>query len=180
MSFKTKPITIVVVGAGFGGLSVYNNLLKHLASYPAVSDIELVLIAPRGHFVHYPASLRLIGQPSEDLDAFLEFTMMPLDPRFEPKTTGIVKHRSIQARVESITDNSTTGERFVLLDNGQRVYYTYLALAPGSSWEGPIAFPDTLEETKVHVKNWREKFTKAQNIVLIGGGANSFGECACP
>jgi hypothetical protein len=53
--------------------------------------------------------------------------------------------------------------------------YSILVLTQGALWSGPTGFPRSDAEVKEHIKNLQTKFAKAQNIVLVGGGAVGFG-----
>lgn len=81
-------------------------------------------------------------------------------------------------RVASINDRKEGGGGGELvLASGETILYDALVLAPGSHWDGPLAFPDGKEETIAYINEWRRKFEAAQSIVLGGGGAVGIGEC---
>jgi apoptosis-inducing factor 2 len=81
-------------------------------------------------------------------------------------------------RVASINDRKEGGGGGELvLTSGETILYDALVLAPGSHWDGPLAFPDGKEETIAYINEWRRKFEAAQSIVLGGGGAVGIGEC---
>ncbi|KAJ3534618.1 hypothetical protein NMY22_g6850 [Coprinellus aureogranulatus] len=152
--------TVVIVGAGFAGVSIFNKLSERLDA-----NTKLVLINPRPHLIHLPAACRLVTTPESD---FVDKVLLPFTERFNQGD----RIRTIIDKVASITDNDK--ERYVTLENGERVDYTYLVLAPGSIWEGPLDFPKTREETVKKLKEWQDKFEKAQDIVFVGGGGISF------
>lgn len=161
MSSPSPQRTIVIVGAGFAGIPIFNELQKTLDA-----STKLVLINPRSHAIHLPAACRLIVTPDAD---YVDKVLLPFTDRFNDDG----RTRTIIDKVATITDNDK--ERYVTLESGERVDYTYLVLAPGSLWEGPLDFPKTREETVKKLKEWQDKFEKAQNIVLVGGGGISFG-----
>lgn len=158
--------TVVIVGAGFAGVPIFNELSKRLDA-----NTKLVLINPRSHLIHLPAACRLITSPEPD---FVDKVLLPFTERFNDGD----RIRTIIDKVATITDNGR--ERYVTLESGEKVEYTYLVLAPGSLWEGPLDFPKTKEETVRKVREWQDKFEKAQNIVLVGGGGISFGRSPAP
>ena len=73
-------------------------------------------------------------------------------------------------------NNSATGGHLEL-ENGETVPFSYLILATGSRWEGPVS---PLNNNKISLKDslegWRAKFDKAQDIVLVGAGAIGLGQ----
>ena len=66
----------------------------------------------------------------------------------------------------------------VILDNGDEVLYDVVVIATGSSWESLVNFPDDETLYKEFVEEWRNKFKKANNVVIVGGGAVGIGEVA--
>ena len=64
----------------------------------------------------------------------------------------------------------------VILENGDEVLYDVVIIATGSSWEGLVDFPDDETQYKEFVEEWRNKFKKANNVVIAGGGAVGIGE----
>lgn len=75
--------------------------------------------------------------------------------------------------VEPLVGGNGVGE--VVLEGGERVKYDVLVLAPGSTWAGPLDFPDGREEVMGHLDVWRKKFGAAKAVVLVGGGSVSLG-----
>ena len=61
------------------------------------------------------------------------------------------------------------------LDNGDKVDYSVLVLASGTTYEGPFSIPDTKSGAVAFITSWRERFAKANDIVLVGGGAVGLG-----
>lgn len=57
------------------------------------------------------------------------------------------------------------------LKDGETLAYEILVLAPGSRWNGAVAFPDSEQEVTEHLKEWRDKYARAKSILLVGGGA---------
>ena len=154
---------IVIVGGGNAGISTFIALAGHLDA--TVSN--LILITPRSYFTHLPATLRMVVTSEGRLE---DTALMP----FGNKHNGPNK-QVLNAKVTSIVDSETKG-RYVVLENGDKIDFSVLVLTPGSIWEGPINFPDKKEEHLEWIDTWREKFGKANNIVLVGGGAVGLGK----
>ncbi|KAF8970472.1 hypothetical protein BDZ97DRAFT_1791626 [Flammula alnicola] len=91
---------------------------------------------------------------------------MPYDTVFD-KFPGELKIGS----VSSIDENKGLRGGRVILKTGEQVTYDVLAVATGSAWQGLVSFPDEESRYKEHIELWRNKFEKAQNIVIVGGGA---------
>ncbi|CAL1715396.1 unnamed protein product [Somion occarium] len=58
----------------------------------------------------------------------------------------------------------------VVLNNGEKIHYDVLALATGSTWPGPINFPDSDADAIASIKDWRNKIANAKHVVIVGGG----------
>ncbi|KAF9067915.1 hypothetical protein BDP27DRAFT_1448751 [Rhodocollybia butyracea] len=160
---KTTDIaksTIVLVGAGLGGLA----LLEKLSTSINPDKHSLILIDARPALMHLISTLRLIVSDSDNL---LEKAIHPYGTHtFRNKFVGNASF--IHASVTEIK----FGDSELLLNNGQTVKYDVLVLATGSVWPRPIAFPNESREAIIeHVKSRRAEFEKATNILLVGGGA---------
>lgn len=165
---SSKPLqkTIVIVGAGFAGVPAFNELAKRVDP----ETTKLVLINPRSHFIHLPAACRLVVSETEP--HYEDKVLLPFTARFNEGNK-----RTVYAKVDSIHDDKDDeANRYVTLDNGEKIEYTYLLLAPGSIWEGPLDFPYNKEESMKKLKEWHNRFEKATDIVLVGGGGISFGK----
>lgn len=157
--------TILIVGGGFAGVPAFNELSKHIDP----NTDKLVLVNPRSHFIHLPAACRLVVSQTEP--NYEDKVLLPFTARFNE-----ANRKTICAKVVSIHDDKDEANRYVTLDNGDKVAYTYLLLAPGSIWEEPLDFPNTKEESVKKLKEWHDRFEKAKDIVLVGGGGVSFGK----
>ncbi len=154
---------IVIVGAGYAGLGAWQSLSAKLDA----KKHKLVLINPRPYFTHLPAALRMVATAEGKLE---DQILMPLtDAKYN---TG--NEKLIIASVTSIVEQGNEGGHLVL-DNGEKVDYSILILATGMLWNGPLALPNTKTEAVGVVTSWREKFAKANDIVLVGGGSVGLG-----
>ncbi|KAH9476010.1 Ferroptosis suppressor protein 1 [Psilocybe cubensis] len=158
MSASTSQ-NIVIVGAGFGGLTIYNELVTKVDS----SKYNLILINNRSFFTHRPAGLRLIATAEGKLE---DTALIPLkDSRFN---TG--NRKLVVGEVTSIVDDDTKGH-YVVLNSGEQIDFSILILSPGSNWDGPLAFGNTKAEIVELATTWRTRFEKANDIVIVGGGS---------
>ncbi|KIO28783.1 hypothetical protein M407DRAFT_242857 [Tulasnella calospora MUT 4182] len=145
---------IVIIGAGSAGVHTAQGLSKALN--PAEWSIQLV--SNRQFHVHYVAMLRVL---ITDEGGLASKALNPLDKVFEAGKPGEI----VYGEVLSVEDGA------VNLDDGKKLPYDYLVIASGTSWEGPLAIPKTVEENDKWIAEWREKFVKANDIVILGGGA---------
>ncbi|KAE9396962.1 FAD/NAD(P)-binding domain-containing protein [Gymnopus androsaceus JB14] len=141
----SAKFTIVVIGGGFGGLGVINNLSSTID--PQKHD--LILVDARPIHISLPSTLRLVVS---DTDNLIEKTFHPYgEHTFRKKLAG--NGDSSRPPGDSV------------------VKYDILVLATGSIWPGPIAFPTERSAIEEHVKVQRKEFAKASDILLVGGGA---------
>lgn len=63
----------------------------------------------------------------------------------------------------------------VILTNDERIHYDVLALATGSTWSGPLNFPQSDAEVIASINDWRNKIANAKHVVVVGGGAVGIG-----
>jgi len=153
---------IVVVGAGGAGSAIAGQLTKTLDP----TKHNLILISPRNYMVYYPIIIRtLVNTGVDEEQAFI-----PLDNLFQPGRGTLMV-----GKVASITDQGPHGG-YVTLEDGTKVDWSVLVLAPGSIWEGPAAFPDAREESMNHMSEWKRKLQAARNIVIAGAGAVGVGK----
>ncbi|KAF8178481.1 hypothetical protein BJ912DRAFT_983962 [Pholiota molesta] len=149
---------IVIVGGGVAGISAWNELAPHLDA----TRHDLVLVTARPYFTAQQAALRMVVSAEGNLE---DTILLPLGEKFN---TG--NKKLIIGSVTSIVEKDNQGGH-VVLDNGEKVEYSILILAPGTRWEGPLDLPNTKAEAVEVINSWRSRFAKAENIVLVGGGA---------
>lgn len=121
----------------------------------------------RPQYTHLPAALRVLI----DKDTPINTLFMPYDKIFD-KFPGELKIAS----VSSIDENKTLQGGRVILKTGEQITYDILAVATGSSWQGFISFPSEQALYEEHIQLWRNKFAKAEDIVIVGGGAVGIGK----
>lgn len=151
---------IVIVGAGGGGGPV----ARALSAKVDLSKYNIILINPRSYLLPLPTAPRIVVS---NVDNLQKQAFAPLDKVFHNGNGTFVQGKV--ASIEKETKN-------VLLEDGERIPFEVLVLAPGSIWTGPIAFPDDEGEVEKFIKNSRTAFEKAESIVIAGGGAVGIGK----
>ena len=154
---------VVVVGGGFGGTLVARELAQKLDA----SHFNNVLINDRPFYTHIPAFGRILVS---DLDNLVNRAVFPYDKLFG-KGIGTVK----TGRVVSVVEGAPGKGGELVLDNQERIPYAALVLATGSRWPEFIRLPRTDDGLKQHVDSWRDAFSKAKHVVVVGAGAVGIG-----
>ncbi|EFI27389.1 hypothetical protein CC1G_14860 [Coprinopsis cinerea okayama7 len=153
---------IVVVGGGPVGAATVKALLASKSFNSAAQRI--VVVTSRPFFVHLPAMIRATVTSEDALETT---ALMEYGSSFVPADKGEVKFGKV---VKIIEDGKDEGGS-VVLEGGQSIRYSVLVLATGNLWNGPMDIPDDKKGIQGLFDSWRAKFEKAQNIVLVGGGA---------
>ncbi|KAG9044217.1 hypothetical protein FS837_008612 [Tulasnella sp. UAMH 9824] len=145
---------IVILGAGTAGIMTAQGLSKALNP----NEWSIQLVSDRPFHLHYIALLRVV---ITDDGGLAEKAINPLDRVFEAGRPG-----------EIVVGEATRVEDGVVhLEDGRQLSYDYLVLATGTTWSGPLTFPKNVEDKDKWIADWREKFRKANDIVILGGGA---------
>ncbi|KAJ7662014.1 hypothetical protein DFH06DRAFT_1191300 [Mycena polygramma] len=151
--------SVVVVGGGAAGV----NIARPLSAQLDAVQYNLVLVNPLPYRIVLPATLRMIVS---DVDNLATTALVPYDKIFHGD-----KGTFIQDSVESIHQKTGETTGFLSLGSGETLPYDILILAPGLSWQDPLAFPTKVEDVSTYIANNREKFAGAQSYLLVGGGA---------
>ncbi|KAF9480977.1 FAD/NAD(P)-binding domain-containing protein [Pholiota conissans] len=149
---------VVVVGGGGAGASIVRGLVKVLDP----SKHELILITSRPQYAHLPAALRVLV----DEDTPINTLFMPYDTIFDHFPAKLVI-----GCISSIDENKSLQGGRLILKTGEQIVYDILAVATGSRWDGCLSFPSEQDLYEEHIRIWRNKFAKAHDIVIVGGGA---------
>lgn len=163
MGANNSKRSVVVVGGGGAG----SNIAGYLSTKLDPAQHSLTLINARPFHVFLPATVRMTVTTEGKLE---EQILIPFD-RVMSKGIGEFK----VGRVVGI-EKDERGGGSVLLEGGEKVWYDVLVLAPGTMYEGPIEYPDTMEATLGQIEAWRMKVLHANTIVLSGGGPVNIGE----
>ena len=156
---------IVILGAGIGGLILWNHLER---SGLDKSKYNVVLVNPSSHYFHRIAGIR--GAVTTN-DNFHERVWAEL--REEKFNQGSKK---LVTGTATLVEENHNGTGTVTLDTGVQIPYTYLVLATGCSWDGHLAYPADKASGTEWSASWRAKFEKSESVILVGGGAISVGE----
>src|SRR3989338_3368685 len=135
---------VVVIGGGFAGTTIAREL---------EGNCSVTLIDTESFFEYTPGILRVLVEPKhyEKLHAKHKDCL--------PQSKIIIGH------VKEIKDRS------VLLNDGKRIEYDYLAIASGSNYNSPIKEEDIFFATRVkHLIESYKKIKKSKKIIVVGGG----------
>lgn len=156
---------VIVGGSPSGGIAVLSALLPKLRASPHTT---ITLINPLPYAIALPTLPRMTVSDTNDL---LTTALIPYEKLFTKDTPNAT---FVEGVVVAIRPDERGGT--VVLADGTRMPYDALVLAPGSVWEGPLNFPWKSEAVTAFVNENRANFTKAQRIVLAGGGAVGVGK----
>tara|TARA_R110002126_G_scaffold291640_1_gene454671 strand:- start:1592 stop:2674 length:1083 start_codon:yes stop_codon:yes gene_type:complete len=136
---------IAIIGAGYIGAELAKSL---------DDSADVTLIEPRSHFVHAPALIRAVVEPS-----LLDRALIPYD--------RLLKNgRFLRAHASVIDRNRVT------LDDGQSVEADYIVVATGSSNAMPFKpVGDDIEGLRSANQRIHEQLMAARSIAIVGAGA---------
>lgn len=164
---------IIVVGAGSAGVETVKALCRGLPR-----NYKIIIVTERSHFVHMPALPRIIVKEDADLENRI---ILPYDQflkSFERHGHDVKLRKATLVKIEE--NVGTIGGKVVLSDgspNTIRLPYTFLVLATGRAWEGPLeAIGGSRKQLDESLKSWRTNIKKARDIVIAGAGAVGLGE----
>lgn len=170
---------IIIVGGGSAGISTYNILKAKLdanLSNPKYAPYNVVLINPRPFLIHLPATLRMIV-PANETPRLEDTVLMPYTAPTKGSKGEIIINTvtKIEQNTGAVEGNS---EGKVILEDGRILNYSILVLATGSTYSGPLEWitGTTREEIVEDVREWRARFEKSKEIVLVGAGAVGVGK----
>ncbi|KAF9043383.1 FAD/NAD(P)-binding domain-containing protein [Panaeolus papilionaceus] len=148
---------IVVIGGGAAGSQIAKALSAQL------TDSSITLLEAREYYAHYIGSLRAIVTDQGTLE---DQVLIPLDKLFTSKNARVV-HETATA----ISPNVSGAAGKVTTNTGAEYPYDVLVVATGNTWEGPLVFPNSRQETVAHIKEWRRKIKESRGVAIVGGGA---------
>ena len=139
----TRP-TVVVVGGGYGGINAAKGL---------DDAADVVLVEPRGAFVHNIGSLRALVDPD-----FAPTIFLPYDRLLEH---GRVVHERA-AGVEA--------DR-VVLESGEEIPADFIVLATGSRYPFPAKPQVHAAQASIeHLRAAHDALAQARRVLLVGAG----------
>lgn len=136
---------IAIIGGGYLGAELAKSL---------DDTADITLIEPRSHFVHAPAMIRAVVDPS-----LLDRSLIPYDSLLR-------NGRVVRARATGIDKGGVT------LDNGPRVEADYFVVATGSSNAMPFKpVGDDIEGLRQANHRIHDQLKAARSIGIVGAGA---------
>ncbi|KAJ4000948.1 hypothetical protein F5050DRAFT_1561871 [Lentinula boryana] len=156
---SSKKITVLVLGGGSGGVVVARSLSKSLDP----QKHNLILINKFPYRIILPASLRMLVSGEGKLE---ERILVPYDKVFINGNGTF-----IEGLVTQVNAGDKPNSGSLTLSDGRVIEYDVLVLATGSKWDGPTSFPDEAKSVNSHIAARRDEIAKANNILLVGGGA---------
>jgi apoptosis-inducing factor 2 len=161
--------SVVIVGGGAAGAAI----ARILSAKIDPSTAYLTLVTARPFALHLPAAIRMTTTAEGKLE---DDVLIPYD-NLLVNNNGTIKIGRVTSIERSKESRSAGGS--IVLSTNERIHYDILVLAPGSKWEGPLAFPNDRTAVLQHIKSWRRKFKNARGIILVGGGAVGCGTSFC-
>ncbi len=136
---------IAIVGGGYIGAELARSL---------DTKAEVVLIEPRSHFVHAPAMIRGVVDPSLVSQALIPYDSL------------LTRGRVVRARAASVDDAG------VMLEDGSRIEADQVVVATGSGNATPFK-PKGDDIAAFRAENVRihALLTAADTVAIVGGGA---------
>ena len=136
---------IAIIGGGYIGAELAKSL---------DDTANITLIEPRSHFVHAPAMIRALVDPS-----LIDRSLIPYDK--------LLKNGQVIGACATGID-----EGVVTLDNGQRVEADYIVVATGSSNAMPFKpVGDDIEGLRQANRQIHDQLKAARSIGIVGAGA---------
>ena len=165
---------IVVVGAGFGGVTAALNLAKKIESLK--NDYEIILIDRRHHQLYAPALYEIASIPRENV-ADISLKSSVLIP-----IADIVKNKPIKFVCDELAGLDARNKRIFLKNTGE-LKYEFLILALGSEtnyFDIPglkeYGYPLKTFDDGVRLRNAFENMVKGRDgIRVVVGGAGASG-----
>jgi len=144
MSEQTEKPTVVVVGGGYGGVTVAKTLDE---------TAYVVLVEPKDAFMHTIAALRALVDPSWLPRIFFPFAGLLVNGR-------VVRDRAVLVEPGRVVTAS-----------GEEIAADYVVLATGSSYPFPAKsdLTDT-QEADEQIRTTHRALSQADRVLLVGAG----------
>lgn len=149
----------MVVGGSWAGVTVIQELMElGQITYPR---LQITLVEKRTHYFHKAGTVRGLSDQK-----FAESLFIPYDRVFNYGGMPNTYHRFICARLSSVH------KHHIQLDDGAKIPYDYLVLATGTEYKSlPVMMSTNRMECQALFENMREAVSKAERILVVGGGA---------
>ena len=135
---------VVVIGGGFAGAYAAKHLEK---------EFNVTLIDSKDYFEFTPSILRTIVEP------------------FHLKKIQVLHTHYLKRAKIILSCVHELREHEVILRNKKKIFFDFVVIASGSSYQLPIKEKEIVHATRAaHLRDYAEDLNKAKKIVLIGGG----------
>ncbi|KAI9366668.1 hypothetical protein BD770DRAFT_311508 [Pilaira anomala] len=149
---------IVIVGGGFAGTQVANELEKQLIKANN-QECRIILVEKKTHFYHSIAGLRTAVV---DWDKKI---MIPYTNLFKDKNNVVVQASALELEKHQVVLDKSIPEF------GKAIPYDYLVITTGTRYPAPAkATALDFETTRADLSHIREQIKESKNIVIAGGG----------
>ncbi|KAK4193069.1 hypothetical protein QBC35DRAFT_482536 [Podospora australis] len=171
ISFKSEVVqltmvkTMVILGAGPGGIPAAHYLLKHTAPRVA-GGIKVVIVAPNTHLFWCFAAVRAI-LPDMLAD---DKVFVPIAPAFAKYPSE--QYEIVLGKAEKVDPGSNTVQVTGNDGSSRAIPYDELIVATGSTFKEDMPFKTiaNTDTTKQALHTWQQRIKNAKSIVIAGGG----------
>ncbi len=163
MSSENPTRTLVILGAGVGGLPLTHHVLRF--TVPKVPNLRVILVTPNTHFYWNLGSPR--AMISED---FTDKLFQPLAPAFAKYGD---KFELVHGKAESLDPDRNLVVVALAGGGSREIAYDTLVVATGSSASQSMPWKSlsSTTATKKALQDLRHKIGDAKTIVVAGAGA---------
>ncbi|KAJ1951125.1 hypothetical protein FBU59_000344 [Linderina macrospora] len=158
MSDSAKRIEIVIAGGNYAGFNALHHLYTVLLAAPSPANVHITLVDRRDGFVHFIGITRGLTEPEFGEKLWVPYSETPW-----------ISHPQITVKQATVSQITATA---VHLADGSTLSFDYLIIALGQSRFAPIGVASTThQEFVAELAEAHENIKKADNVVVVGGGA---------
>ncbi|VUC35879.1 unnamed protein product [Clonostachys rosea] len=166
--------TIVILGAGWAGLSLAHQLLQNVA--PKVPGTKVILVSPNSHFFWNIAAPRAVIS-GEISDSQIFSPILPAFDHYQNHEQfefilGAARAIGPASNTVQIQLDQKQGDGLTRIDTLREVVYDHLIIATGSRIVSNLPFK-SVGSYEDHLEAWhglQAKIDAAATIVIAGGG----------